>query len=768
MFRFAHLALMAVLAMGLGLFGTVDNAVAYSAGDPIYINLTASNYCPSQGQNFTLTVTLTDFDGNPVTGQSANLTLKKVDDVNKSKPTHTFGTAAGDFTDNGDGTYTQTGSISDSGNDPYYAEVEWASGNYKMKAAVTLNVGAACSASVPAQFDSAPDYVYYPTSGTVVAKFRLLDQQGNPYTGATLELGNAGNGGQNTMYINKVESINKDTMTWTVSSATDNGDGTYDFVIDYSGGINQIWVVEARYEYDAAANVKLTSNFAFEINTTQTSGGSPTGTPPINPGAPGLTAPPCSATAPTDLVAVAPNPTQVDLTWTYDGTNNNYYTIYRGGTQIATNVTTGSYTDSTVAAGTAYSYTVRGHNNTDACDSADSNIANVTTPACTELTPSSISFNGVNTAAGDFSGASMVTPVDLMNLEFRVTEGTGGGAPFSQTDNFDANNFGNWTPSDTNTSNNWLLDANTTPSSNVGPSGDHTGGGYYAYTESSSGSYPETYWLTSNVLDGSTYALNLDFWWNMNTDTDLSCELHVDVSTDGGTNWTNSVWSRTNNPNSGDVWVNQNVDLSAYTSNNLEVRFRTISSSWRCDTALDDIVISGPARATEVERLAWNPDPQEASAILTNGNSYNLYARGTDPECGTVYYVGGTTTPGNSQSFTWSSCTETTTLNAPTFSPATTPITGPVTVTATGTATGIQVSWSEDGGATWSTWFANGATYTPTSCITGNVIFRARGTGTCGTLTAQSAAAAFDTTDKDVATLTTTNPSPATGIVTIQ
>ncbi|PNU19658.1 hypothetical protein C2E25_11175, partial [Geothermobacter hydrogeniphilus] len=476
----------------------------------------------------------------------------------------------------------------------------------------------------------------------------------------------------------------------------------------------------------------------------------------------------CSASAPTDLAANATSPTQVDLTWTYDGTNNDYYTIYRGGTQIATNVTTGSYTDSTVAAGTAYSYTVRGHNNTGACDSADSNVANVTTPACTELTPSSISFNGVNTAAGDFSGASMVTPVDLMNLEFRVTEGTGGGAPFSQTDNFDANNFGNWIPSDTNTSNNWLLDANTTPSSNVGPSGDHTGGGYYAYTESSSGSYPETYWLTSNVLDGSTYALNLDFWWNMNTDTDLSCELHVDVSTDGGTNWTNSVWSRTNNPNSGDVWVNQNVDLSAYTSNNLEVRFRTISSSWRCDTALDDIVISGPARATEVERLAWNPDPQEASAILTNGNSYNLYARGTDPECGTVYYVGGTTTPGNSQAFTWSSCTETATLNAPTFSPTTTPITGPVTVTATGTATGIQVSWSEDGGATWSAWFANGATYTPTSCITGNVIFRAQGTGTCGTLTAQSAAAAFDTTDKDVATLTTTNPSPATGVVTIQ
>ncbi|ORJ53221.1 hypothetical protein B5V00_16485, partial [Geothermobacter hydrogeniphilus] len=391
--------------------------------------------------------------------------------------------------------------------------------------------------------------------------------------------------------------------------------------------------------------------------------------------APCVETPPCSATAPSNLNAAASGPTQVNLTWTYDGTNNDYYTIYRGGTQIATNVTTGSYTDNTVSANTSYSYTVRGHSNSGGCDSADSNTASVTTPSCTESTPSSISFNGVTTASGDFSGAGMVSTVDLTNLEFRVTEGSGSGSPFpTQTDDFAGlsngtrPNFGNWTGvNGSDGTNGWVALSGSTGSSSTGPGNGNPDP--YVYLESSATNVTygvgvtagSSQYLESNVLDASQYAFSFTFDWDMNVADNNDASLHVDA-------WNGSSWdlditgSAINTGNNNDTWVTEGpIDLSAYTNSDFKLRIRYIVGSgtiYRNDIAVDNLIISGTARSTEVERLAWNPDPQEVSAILTSGNSYNLYARGTDPECGTIYYVGGTTTPGNSQSFTWSSCTD--------------------------------------------------------------------------------------------------------------
>ncbi len=123
----------------------------------------------------------------------------------------------------------------------------------------------------------------------------------------------------------------------------------------------------------------------------------------------------CQATAPTDLTANAVSATQVDLAWTFDGTSNDYYNIYRDGVQIATNITTGSYTDTTVSPSTTYNYTVRGYSNAGACESGDSNVASVTTPSCTDpdpttgvtVTPASGStVNGTVTVQATISGES--------------------------------------------------------------------------------------------------------------------------------------------------------------------------------------------------------------------------------------------------------------------------------------------------------------------------------------------------------------------------
>ncbi|HZF17156.1 MAG TPA: PQQ-dependent sugar dehydrogenase [Steroidobacteraceae bacterium] len=104
------------------------------------------------------------------------------------------------------------------------------------------------------------------------------------------------------------------------------------------------------------------------------------GTPPPPP-PPDTTAP----TAPQNLAATASGPTQVALTWSAStdsgGAGLAGYRVLRGGTEIATTAAT-SYTDSGLAASTAYSYTVRAYDGaTPANVSADSAPVNITTPA---------------------------------------------------------------------------------------------------------------------------------------------------------------------------------------------------------------------------------------------------------------------------------------------------------------------------------------------------------------------------------------------------
>ncbi len=86
-------------------------------------------------------------------------------------------------------------------------------------------------------------------------------------------------------------------------------------------------------------------------------------------------------TAPTGLTATAPMATQVNLAWTAatDNVGVTGYTIYRNGAALTT-VTGTSYSNTRVAAGTTYTYTVTAK---DAAGnvSAASNAATVTTPA---------------------------------------------------------------------------------------------------------------------------------------------------------------------------------------------------------------------------------------------------------------------------------------------------------------------------------------------------------------------------------------------------
>ena len=88
--------------------------------------------------------------------------------------------------------------------------------------------------------------------------------------------------------------------------------------------------------------------------------------------------------APSNLNAVATSSSRIDLGWqaSTDNVRVTGYKVYRAGAEIASLGTTTSYSDTAVAAGTSYSYTVR------AVDAAGnlsdpSNTASATTPAQT-------------------------------------------------------------------------------------------------------------------------------------------------------------------------------------------------------------------------------------------------------------------------------------------------------------------------------------------------------------------------------------------------
>ena len=110
--------------------------------------------------------------------------------------------------------------------------------------------------------------------------------------------------------------------------------------------------------------------------------------------------PPTPPQAPT-LSATAPSYAQVDLTWTAaldpGGPGIGSYTIYRGGSQIATTTST-SYNDNTVVPSTTYQYTVAAYD-TAGIPSPLSNTAQITTPAVnhpvvpTGLTASAPAYN---------------------------------------------------------------------------------------------------------------------------------------------------------------------------------------------------------------------------------------------------------------------------------------------------------------------------------------------------------------------------------------
>lgn len=213
---------------------------------------------------------------------------------------------------------------------------------------------------------------------------------------------------------------------------------------------------------------------------------------------------------------------------------------------------------------------------------------------------------------------------DSSLVEVRVISGTPVSLPWSESfESFmlcsTANdcelgicNMGNGSTNEVNGSGDdidWRINEGITPSSNTGPSVDHTIGnatGNYIYLEPSGGcDMKEAQFITPCIDLAGTTVPQLYFWYHM-TGADMGT-LHVDINANGS--WTNDIMTPLSGEQ-GNSWQQGGVDLSAYVGQVINLRFRGVTANgFAGDMALDDISVKETTGMSD----------------LSFGNNFSLY-----------------------------------------------------------------------------------------------------------------------------------------------
>lgn len=138
---------------------------------------------------------------------------------------------------------------------------------------------------------------------------------------------------------------------------------------------------------------------------------------------------------------------------------------------------------------------------------------------------------------------------------------------------------------------NWRRRTGATPTNNTGPisAGE---GSYYRYIETSGNNgnpYKISAFTTRRCLDITGLA-QPEFAFLYHMYGDHIGQLEVQVSVDGGTHWTESIWSVSGTQ--GNNWLNAAIDLTPYQSTQLRIRVvATSGNGHRGDIAIDALEI---------------------------------------------------------------------------------------------------------------------------------------------------------------------------------
>jgi len=165
--------------------------------------------------------------------------------------------------------------------------------------------------------------------------------------------------------------------------------------------------------------------------------------------------------------------------------------------------------------------------------------------------------------------------------------------------------------SNTTDQHDWRVFEGSTPSANTGPDFDYNPGtatGNYAYLEASTPCVNLTANMLSPCVDLSTITNPmLSFAYHM-YGTDMGT-LYVDILANGA--WTNNVWSMTGNK--GNSWLIANINLSAWASQKINVRWRGVTgANFLSDMAIDAINIQSSTnidKLTSLDGIMVYPNP---------------------------------------------------------------------------------------------------------------------------------------------------------------
>ncbi len=268
---------------------------------------------------------------------------------------------------------------------------------------------------------------------------------------------------------------------------------------------------------------------------------------------------------PSNIVASNPTASSIDLSWTTGGATNWQIEYGPAGFTLGTGtilaVSTNPFTVPGLSSSTTYDFYVR-----DSCGVGDVSVW---------IGPTSLSTACVVAAA----------PLTENFDNTTWTPGTG------------FNNAGDainpcWTRSHT-TPYFWGTMAGATTSATTGPSVDHTVGtpvGKYVYTESSGATAGAITEIESPLIDLTTLTTpELRFWYHMFGTT--MGTLRVDIW--DGTSWTNGVFTKTGQQQTAttDPWEEAIVNIQAYASDTIKVRFTATHGGFNSDMAIDDFAV---------------------------------------------------------------------------------------------------------------------------------------------------------------------------------